>query len=214
MSCVYKILNKVNSRSYIGSSVYFPQRKATHLSKLRKNIHPNNHLQNSFNKYGEDNFEFVILETCLKENLIEREQYYIDNNFPEYNKRLIAESNLGRTYKMKDEHKYKIGKSKRILKDEDILIIKHLIKCGKLLKDLSKIYKINPTALSRAVNGRTYKELTVNSKPLINNNKLNLEQIKEIYIRSNNKENQYLLAKEFNVTQSAISRIKNKKINK
>lgn len=35
-------------------------------------------MQNSWNKYGEDNFKFYILEKCSKENLDEKEIYYID----------------------------------------------------------------------------------------------------------------------------------------
>lgn len=94
-SGIYKIVNKLNGKIYIGSAVNLSNRKSSHFSKLRKNKHFNNHLQNSFNKYGKDNFEFIILEECNVENLIEREQYYIDNFKPQYNKRIIAESNIG-----------------------------------------------------------------------------------------------------------------------
>jgi len=35
-------------------------------------------LQRSWNKYGKDNFEFLIIEQVCEELLIEREQYYLD----------------------------------------------------------------------------------------------------------------------------------------
>ena len=100
---IYKITNIINNKVYIGSAIYYASRKGEHLSKLRRNIHHNKHLQASFNKYGEDNFKFSIIEYCNKENLIEREQYYIDNLKPEYNCLKIAYSSIG--YKHSKETK-------------------------------------------------------------------------------------------------------------
>lgn len=76
---IYQILNTYNNKYYIGSASYFNARKADHLSGLRRNTHHNDHLQNSFNKYGENVFKFSILEFCNKENLKEREQWWLDN---------------------------------------------------------------------------------------------------------------------------------------
>jgi hypothetical protein len=45
---------------------------------LRKNIHDNNHLQNSYNKFGEKKFTFTILELCNIEDLIMLENKYIN----------------------------------------------------------------------------------------------------------------------------------------
>ncbi len=55
------------------------------------------------NKYGIDNFEFIVIETCTKSKLIEREQFYIDTLNPSYNLRKFAESNLG--HKWTEEQK-------------------------------------------------------------------------------------------------------------
>ena len=41
-------------------------------------IHVNRHLQASWNKYGEKNFKFNIIETCTKESLNNRENYWIN----------------------------------------------------------------------------------------------------------------------------------------
>ena len=71
-SGIYKIVNKLNNKYYLGSSKDFHVRKLKHFNELRKGKHHNIYLQRAFNKYGEENFEFVIVEEC--ENTFEREQ--------------------------------------------------------------------------------------------------------------------------------------------
>ena len=44
---------------------------------LKKNYHHNIHLQNAWNKYGEENFEFSIIEECHMDQLDQREIYWI-----------------------------------------------------------------------------------------------------------------------------------------
>jgi group I intron endonuclease len=95
MKGIYKIINTVNRKFYIGSSKNILKRIRRHFSELRNNSHKNKHLQSSWNKYGEENFLFEILEECLEENLIVREQYYIDVLIPKYNINKIANSSLG-----------------------------------------------------------------------------------------------------------------------
>lgn len=92
---IYKIENRVNKKIYVGSSANTRNRMNIHFEQLRKGKHPNRHLQCSFNKYGKENFSFVILETCHPEKLLEREQYYMDKLHPEYNIRKEASSNKG-----------------------------------------------------------------------------------------------------------------------
>jgi|APSaa5957512622_1039677.scaffolds.fasta_scaffold69422_2 group I intron endonuclease len=82
-SGVYKITNNVNGKFYIGSSNNVYRRFNSHLSSLRSNSHSNEILQRSWNKYGEDNFSFAILEVC--DNRLEREQFFIDDLIPDYN---------------------------------------------------------------------------------------------------------------------------------
>lgn len=77
-SGLYKIVNKVNGKFYIGSSTNMPRRFDRHLNDLRKNKHDNNHLQNAWNKYGETNFSFEIYKKCDINLLIEEEQKELD----------------------------------------------------------------------------------------------------------------------------------------
>ena len=94
---IYQIRNLINDKIYIGSAVNIRQRWYVHITRLRYNKHHSPHLQSAWNKYGEENFEFSILEECepIKETLLEREQYYLDILHPEYNISPTAGSPLG-----------------------------------------------------------------------------------------------------------------------
>lgn len=79
MSCgIYKIENLIDKKIYIGSSINLESRKYKHFWMLDRNKHDNNHLQNSYNKFGKDLFNFEILEFCDNNQLIERENHYIE----------------------------------------------------------------------------------------------------------------------------------------
>jgi group I intron endonuclease len=75
-SGIYKIINKVNGKYYVGSSNDIRCRWSGHKKQLKRNNHNNPHLQFSWNKYGPDNFEFVIVEETPEDKLVE--QHYLD----------------------------------------------------------------------------------------------------------------------------------------
>lgn len=77
-SGIYRITNLVNGKIYIGSSLNIEHRFRVHLSYLRNNKHPNQHLQSAWNEYGEQNFLFETLEES-RENIRELESKYIKN---------------------------------------------------------------------------------------------------------------------------------------
>lgn len=79
-SGVYMIKNTVTNKVYIGSASNFERRFYLHKLNLNRNKHHSRHLQSAWNKYGQYNFEFIILEktTCEKKILLETEQIYID----------------------------------------------------------------------------------------------------------------------------------------
>jgi hypothetical protein len=97
-TCIYKISSKCKpKRFYIGSAFNFQARKLKHLSNLRRNVHINSYLQNHFNKYGETDLHFDIIEEVInKEFLIEREQFYIDTLSPIFNFCKVAGNCAGR----------------------------------------------------------------------------------------------------------------------
>ena len=97
-SGIYKIENIINNKVYVGSSVSIEDRWIRHKTDLVKGKSCSIKLQNSYNKHGVENFEFSILEECRIDNLIEREQYYINmyNSYNEgYNCCAIAGNTLG-----------------------------------------------------------------------------------------------------------------------
>ena len=77
---IYKIENKITGECYIGQTINLKQRKQKHFNTLRNNCHANQKLQNSFNKYGEENFSFTFWEFEIKdkEELNKLECDYID----------------------------------------------------------------------------------------------------------------------------------------
>lgn len=92
---IYKIINKLNGDCYIGSSIRLKDRKNRHFKDLENGTHHSIILQRSVEKHNIENFEFEIIENCSKEELLNREQYWIDLLKPEYNICKIAGSPLG-----------------------------------------------------------------------------------------------------------------------
>jgi group I intron endonuclease len=81
-SGIYKISNTVNEKIYIGSAVHFKRRINSHKSNFNKQKH-NSYFQNFVNKYGIDTLIFEIIEIVMDaENLLIREQYYLDFHKP------------------------------------------------------------------------------------------------------------------------------------
>lgn len=76
---IYSIKNKIDGKLYIGKAVNIEGRFRTHISSLKKNKHDNDYLQNAWNKYGSESFEFSILEKCDKDSLNDREIFHISN---------------------------------------------------------------------------------------------------------------------------------------
>lgn len=73
---IYMIKNLVNNKVYIGSTERsFLSRWKKHFRMLKRGYHYNNHLQLSWNKYSEDNFEFSIIEVTNIDILIKEKDY-------------------------------------------------------------------------------------------------------------------------------------------
>lgn len=74
VSGIYLIKNELTGQRYVGQSIDLDKRKERHFSMLRNDKHPNGHLQNSFNAYGEKVFSFDLLELSEDTNLTQLEQ--------------------------------------------------------------------------------------------------------------------------------------------
>lgn len=97
---VYLIKNLANGKIYIGSATNVANRKSSHFCSLRKNTHHNTHLQSAWNKYGDQNFSFSVIQYCHQTELLKIEQdcileYRSDDKKIGYNKRTYPDSNYG-----------------------------------------------------------------------------------------------------------------------
>ena len=73
---IYEINNTENEKRYIGSTSQWKRRKYEHKHLLENGDHGNRHLQNAWNKYGGDAFEFSIIEETDQQ--FAKEQNYLD----------------------------------------------------------------------------------------------------------------------------------------
>lgn len=77
ISGIYCIENRINGKKYIGKSINILRRVKSHINDLKLNKSECSYLQSSWNKYGEDSFFVYSIEMCSKDNLSEREIFYI-----------------------------------------------------------------------------------------------------------------------------------------
>lgn len=154
---VYQIQSVINSKRYVGSAVNLRRRKIIHFSLLKKQDHFNIHLKNHYNKYGKADLQFSILEYCVKEKLIEREQYYIDTLKPEFNILPTAGSWLG--VKHSEETKRKMSKTQKgkIVSEETKRKIRES-NIGKKLTEKTK-RKISEAGIGRKHSEETKKKI-------------------------------------------------------
>lgn len=116
-SGVYKITNIINNKIYIGSSNELYNRLSTYKCLFKKGKVHNKHLQSSFNKYGFDNFKLDILEFCDLDLKV-REQSWIDNLQPEYNKRTNVDFNYQVSHTQETRNKISTSLKKAFINGE------------------------------------------------------------------------------------------------
>lgn len=75
--CVYKLTNTVNGKFYVGSTVNLKSRLKYHRYNYRNN--PNKKLGKAIEEYGWSNFKVEILEECTRENVRDRERFFIES---------------------------------------------------------------------------------------------------------------------------------------
>lgn len=92
---VYKITNTVNGKFYIGSSKNIDKRWNEHIWELNNLKYSNTWLQRDWIEYGQDSFNFEIVEECAEEDRYSLEQDYLDDLKPFYN--------TGKGYNIKKE---------------------------------------------------------------------------------------------------------------
>ena len=133
---IYKIINVINNKFYVGSAVNFTARKRRHWWALRSQRHANKHLQAAWNKYGEEAFRFVIVEELpdgadilaaenvwLKEHVGKEYCYNLGTDAVAFTRGCYGEKNsmYGKTFSHTPEAKARISKASksRIQSDEE-----------------------------------------------------------------------------------------------
>lgn len=102
---VYMFFNLIDGHFYIGSSINLARRFRIHLNSVDSVKLP---LPLAINKYGPNNFVFLILKYCdrIEDICLGLEQHYLDLYKPKYNLLKIAGSSLG--FKHSPEHLAKL----------------------------------------------------------------------------------------------------------
>lgn len=77
---IYQIINKINQKRYIGQTIDIDARKYHHFNDLKNGQHHSIKLQRAYNKYGEDNFNFIwdTYEVKNEQELLILEQKMIE----------------------------------------------------------------------------------------------------------------------------------------
>ena len=91
-SKIYKLVNSVDDNIYVGSTCgTLRLRKSRH--KADSKYHPNRHIYMHLNIIGWDNVRIILIESVFaetKDQLLLREQHWIDKLKPELNKYLAV----------------------------------------------------------------------------------------------------------------------------
>lgn len=114
VAAIYSIQHVASGKRYVGSAVNLAKRIAQHHRALRAGTHSNVKLQRAWNKYGEGEFVFSVLEDVSDAaTLIAREQHWIDEYKAAkagYNVSPTAGSTTG--YKHSEETKLRMSVAK------------------------------------------------------------------------------------------------------
>lgn len=185
---IYKILNTVNNKVYVGSATHIEKRWRDHKWYLNHDKHHNSHLQSSWNKYGTKAFEFSILLEKEKEYTVKYNS--LDNDYG-YNVNEPQKIFLNR----KCSQETKNLASKRMSGNKNPMY-------GRKGKQHPK-YGISISEENRKIVSDKAKKRKGNDS---NAHKLTERDVIEIRCKYLNKEyNQTELSKKYNVTQATIS---------
>lgn len=100
-SGIYRIVNVVADRVYVGSAIVLDRRRKEHWNHLKAGRHPNTSIQVDWYEFGPQAFSFEVVEVVDDpQTLLEREQAHIDEELASgrgrlYNICLVAGSRLG-----------------------------------------------------------------------------------------------------------------------
>lgn len=168
---VYKIENKINKNTYIGSSKCIEKRWSEHMRLLNNNSHHCIRFQNDWNKFDISNFNFSVVEICKEKDLIKREQYYIDYYFEKniiYNTNLIINKNISKLRNNKTYIPYGCFKdTQKLISNKIILYI-----LNKIIKEKSNYVHFRVNEFSNFIGSKSnnMKKVVIDNINSIKNN--------------------------------------------
>jgi hypothetical protein len=166
---VYKIINTINENYYIGSSHNIKTRIRKHFELLKRNKHHSIHLQNAYNKYGENVFTVEVLETCDKKNILSVEQKHLDTIFNWKKTYNMSKRASGNNYNL-SQHPHQIEIRKKLslsikgkhTKPFTINNIRY-----ETLQDAAKIFNVDIKTISNRIKNWNYKNYFYINNPKI-----------------------------------------------
>lgn len=114
---IYKIVNLVNGKVYIGQTKSpIHKRKGQHFRELEQGVHGNPRLQNSYNKYGKDNFELTVLKTGIAIEDLDAQEAEFMEKYQSLDKKIgfnILPVRIKGQFKIPEEVQQKIAATKK-----------------------------------------------------------------------------------------------------
>lgn len=154
---IYKITNKINNKAYIGLSIDIEHRKKTHFKRAynKNDKEYDKALYRAIRKYGTENFVFEILEECKKEELYNKEKFYIKKFNSFYNG--YNETPGGEGVVINEGEKHPNHK----LTEKDVIDIRKRYANLELKNNVRKIYedKISYSGFNKIWQGITWKHI-------------------------------------------------------
>lgn len=214
MGFIYKITNLVNNKIYIGqTSLTIRKRWETHIKKAK--AHTNRYLYDAMNHYGYNNFIIEQLEECAKEDLDNREKYWIsfyNSMDPNVGYNLTAGGGGGNTWALNPHKRETLEKSRMTKAKESYIPITR----ESLLDDIENKLTIEAMCEKYHCNRQTIKaystlffgEIISKLRVVENSGRFKKKEVDKDQLYSDiieNKLNVISLAKKYNMTANTLN---------
>ena len=170
---IYKIINKVNGKMYIGQTINFQKRIKDHFKDLEEGKHHSVKLQRAYDKYGKDNFyyEYKLVEIDSHDDLLRLEMEEIDK---------CDSYNNGYNMTLGGD-----GNRLNISLDDRICVYYICKQYSGIFRKTALYFKVDPSCIHDIANNKLY------SKYPKNEDRINI-LIKEIGIKEENLNENYV----------------------
>lgn len=151
MTCgIYKIENLINGHCYIGQSINIEERWREHRKSINNTEDWSRSIYQAIRKYGLENFSWEIIEECSKNELDEKETYWIDyyNSYKNgYNQTMGGNETHGNSIKITKEQ---VEEIRSLLKETNLPN-----------KQIGDKYGVSETLISAINTGYYWKDINI-----------------------------------------------------